>query len=219
MNCPTCGGTGKWPTYRKLCPVCNATGTLPNTRVNNALCVLCTGTGKYPTHDNLCPKCEGWGRLPPETKEIIALIVEAGLPRTAHLQLSDLLEGLRGEVWVCDPYYGTASLLRLDELRNCGPIRFLTCRPDNKEAAFITRALKEFVSERPRVEFRRIDPCNLHDRYLLTDDEIIILGHGLKDIGGKQSFVVRLSKTRCEDLMRALRFSFEENWKRSVPLV
>ena len=126
---------------------------------------------------------------------------------------------MSGALRICDPFYGTGSLYRLDLLAHCGPIRFLTLHADNKEQSFINRALKEFVSQHPQVEFRRSASLDLHDRYVLTDEELVILGHGLKDIGKKESFIIRLGKDVCGDLIETLSQSFDGRWNASTPLL
>ncbi len=218
MRCPTCDGGGKWPNILHICPVCDGGGKLPDMGFDWRVCPVCEERGTHPNILHLCPKCKGWGRLRNETGGITAFYVEAGKPRMAHLELSKTFEHINGEVLICDPYYGTGSLLRLDSLRNSGPIRFLTHEADSRERSFIGRTLKEFALERPHVEFRQTSARDLHDRYILTNEEIVILGHGLKDIGSKESFIIRLTKPICADLMRILRSSFEEKWKRAVPL-
>ncbi|MGO9255763.1 MAG: hypothetical protein ACLQU1_05610 [Bryobacteraceae bacterium] len=53
---------------------------------------------------------------------------------------------------------------------------------------------------------------------MLTDDEVIILGHGLKDVGKKESFVIRLSNDACGDLIDALKLSFDTKWTAGTPI-
>ena len=134
------------------------------------------------------------------------------------MEMAALFKELRGELCVCDPYYGTGSLVRLSGLIHCQPIRFLTQRADSKEQSFIGKALKEFTDQYAHVQFRQCASKDLHDRYLLTETELVILGHGLKDIGGKDSFVIRLDTNICEDVIKTLSQSFNEKWSLATPL-
>jgi hypothetical protein len=47
---------------------------------------------------------------------------------------------------------------------------------------------------------------------------MLLLGHGLKDIGGKESSVVRLNKTLVPDLTASLGNSFDSLWAVSTPI-
>jgi len=42
---------------------------------------------------------------------------------------------------------------------------------------------------------------------------MFLLGHGLKDIGGKESFVIRLNKELAPNLIKDVRSKFDERWK------
>lgn len=46
----------------------------------------------------------------------------------------------------------------------------------------------------------------------------VILGHGLKDIGGKNSFAIRLNTSICEDSIKTLSPTFNANWNAASPL-
>ena len=139
-------------------------------------------------------------------------MIEAGKPRTAHFHLQKVFAELTGSVQVCDPYYGTGSLLRLDLLANCKEVRFLTRTPDSGEKAILPRAIAEFKKENPHMHFRCSELGDFHDRFVLSDTEIILLGHGLKDLGNKESFVVRLPDSLAHDVIATARFSFELKW-------
>ena len=58
----------------------------------------------------------------------------------------------------------------------------------------------------------------MHDRYVLTDDMLILVGHGLKDIGGKESFVIRLDGEVARDLIATLAPSFDAKWASASPI-
>jgi hypothetical protein len=144
--------------------------------------------------------------------------IEAGKPWTGHLEVANVLQRLSGEVRVCDPYYGTKSLGRLHELAHCTLVRFLTKNPDGKEKSFLPSRIADFVKEYPQFELREYGGNDLHDRFIVTSDEFILLGHGLKDIGNKESFVVRLNRKHAGDLIDSLHNSFDAKWTTATPL-
>lgn len=79
--------------------------------------------------------------------------------------------------------------------------------------------MKDFKKERPNVELRlAARPHDLHDRYVLSDAKILIIGHGLKDIGTKESFVIVLPQTLAGDLLDDVQESFDEKWAKATPL-
>jgi hypothetical protein len=219
MKCPVCNGTGNWPNYNKLCQRCEGTGELPDYRRGNRTCPLCLGTGKWPSLRELCPTCEGWGLLPDEKVDsLVALFVKAGTPHKTRLKLKSLFKSIKGDIRICDPYYGQRSLIVLDSLTHCNSILFLTKTPDSRETTFINQVLVEFQSQNPIVEFRKYQGHELHDRYILSDDELVILGHGLKDIGSKDSCIVRLDKNLASGIMQDIRTSFDQKWVKADPI-
>jgi hypothetical protein len=139
--------------------------------------------------------------------------VESGQPRTARRRLGEELAGLKGIVRICDPYYGVKTLDSLDHLPQSCKVRFLTAKA-NESARKFGGALRDYRKERPNTEFRRAaNPSELHDRYILANDRLLILGHGLKDIGGKESFIIRLNESLVVDLVSEMRKSFDVKWQ------
>lgn len=144
--------------------------------------------------------------------------VEGGKPRTARLRLGEILVQLKGMVRLCDPYYGVKTLDTLDHLPPASNFRFLTGKT-TESARKVTGAIRDFKKERPKAEFRVAAAAHeLHDRYALTKECLLILGHGLKDIGGKESFVIRVDRELAPDLLNEVREKFDERWKAAKPL-
>lgn len=144
--------------------------------------------------------------------------VEAGKPRTARQQLAALLTPLVGDVRISDPYYGIRSLDSLALITSATRVRFLTARTNEKQAD-LARAITDFRREHPNVELRAAaTPSTMHDRYIVAADTLIIVGHGLKDIGGKESFVIRLDAEVAQDLLSELRASFDAKWATATPI-
>lgn len=225
VQCKPCQGTGKAYGYGLgVCTACDGRGSRPRDRQRTDPCAWCGATGLNPaTGSDRCSLCDGFGlRYPPdwEANEDGPLVwfVQAGKPRTAHLLLKDVFTKLSGHIRICDPYYGKGSLLRLDLLTHCGPIQFLTREPGGGETTTLPQEIREYQKQYS-VRFRLLQGKDLHDRYLLTSDELILLGHGLKDIGGRESFLVRLSESMCSDLIEQVRQSFDDKWSNAEPLL
>ena len=221
VKCLVCDGDGKSSVYPgQQCDYCKGFGRRPDDPSRTEPCKPCDGSGK--STQNLgyaCVYCQGYGLVAPPGFDSppvdgpLVVFVEAGTPRTAHLRLEEIFRKLSGEVLVCDPYYGRGSLYRLDLLDHCSPIRFLTQKPDQNETQTLPTALSEWKRQHGNVEFRRHTGRDLHDRFVLTDDELIMLGHGLKDIGGKDSFIIRIGRDVAGDTIDTVRNSFESKWQ------
>lgn len=146
------------------------------------------------------------------------VLIEGGKPRTARLRLGETLQQLKGTIQICDPYYGVKTLDTLDHLPPNARIQFLTAR-SNEPPRKISGAIRDFRKERPLAEFRIVaSPNEIHDRYVLSEGRLLILGHGLKDIGGKESFIVELGKNLAPDLIRAVRERFDSRWKQATSM-
>lgn len=227
MDCPPCNGTGKaWEILGQKCPRCRGIGRIDAKYETWPICRRCEGSGRENRILNeLCSTCGGYGHLPPESvpgaqgHALSVFFIEAGKPHTAHDELSSFFEKLQGCVRVCDPYYGVASLYRLALLQNCRSVLFLTKTPDSHERSFLPASLREYKVEHPEVEFRQCQGREVHDRFVLAEDELILLGHGLKDIGKKESFVVKINKELAGDVIDCVRASFDDKWNDAVSLV
>jgi hypothetical protein len=149
--------------------------------------------------------------------ELTVLHIDGTTPRTDRRDLGRLLADLRGDVRVCDPYYGVRSLETLELFPTTSAVQLLTSRTTESQAK-LAGPLKDFRKERPSVEIRLAPPGDVHDRYVLTDRRILIVGHGLKDVGTKESFVVALDRVLAPDLLDSVRRSFDEKWQTATPL-
>ncbi len=138
--------------------------------------------------------------------------IEKNQPRTARLELGEILKKLTGVIRICDPYYGVRTLDLLDNIPVKTKVKFLTSKT-NETGRKLQGALKDFKKERPNMEFRLAGKnAGLHDRFVITNNLILILGHGLKDVGGKESFIIRLDKDLVPDLIKTTIKSFDSKW-------
>lgn len=148
------------------------------------------------------------------------LYFQPGQRYTSKRLLSvNILNSLTGETKIVDPYCGERTLDVILEIKN-RPIKFLTkieiLQPKARER--FLRELKEFKIENPDIEFREYPYNDLHDRYIISSNNLTLLGHSIKDLGSKESFAVALTETNFKNTYDALRESFDRRWKQSNPL-
>lgn len=128
----------------------------------------------------------------------------------------NILSGLEGDLGIVDPY---CSIRSLDVLSVSGAknVKFLT-RLQNlskkNEQQFI-RELKDFNSEGRSIEFRNYTAADIHDRYIISSDAVVILGHSIKDLGAKESFAVVLNKEGNRNIFDSLVEGFNRRWKKA----
>jgi hypothetical protein len=139
--------------------------------------------------------------------------VEANTPRTARKKLDELLKDIKGDVRVCDPYYGSRTFDVLELFPKSSAVLFLSGFTSEKISK-LQSILSDFKKERPKTEIRIVDNVkDLHDRYILCDDSFMIIGHGIKDIGNKDSFIIKIDKTLSPDLWQQIKNNFDHRWK------
>ncbi len=142
---------------------------------------------------------------------------EQGRPWTAKKKLADVAQSVRGDLLITDPYYGERTLPSLYEFADRpGKVRFITCET-NENTAKLAASFHDLMKEKANIEVRIFpNKGDIHDRYVLGDDALVLVGHGFKDLGGKESFVVRLSDAIAKDIMDTVRAVFEDRWAKSA---
>lgn len=133
-----------------------------------------------------------------------------------RLLSKDILGNLKGELRIVDPYCSERTLDILTYIEN-EHVKFLTrvdnIRKNGKER--FLRELRDFKSEKPNVEFRNYPNTDIHDRYIISSDSLVILGHSIKDIGGRESFAITLNKDASKNIVEAITENFNRRWKQS----
>jgi hypothetical protein len=109
----------------------------------------------------------------------------------------------------------------LDSLEKIGKktnVRFLT-QKTSESGRKLSAALRDFKREFKNVEIRVADnTVKLHDRYIIDGKKLNIIGHGLKDIGNCDSFVIVLEKDLASDLIHQIRKTFTAYWSKATAL-
>lgn len=145
---------------------------------------------------------------------------EPGKRYTSKRVLSNnVFAGLGGELRIVDPYCGQRCLDVLADLGDRS-IKFLTRLNNltNKDSARFLRDLKDFKHEHASAEFRSYGGVDIHDRYILSFQHLVLLGHSIKDMGAKESFAIRLDKDTSADVYQTLKVNFDSRWAGSEPL-
>jgi hypothetical protein len=152
------------------------------------------------------------------TGNLKVVYIEPNTPRTAKRKLKQLISNISGIVKISDPFYGERSFDTLELLADHCTIKFLTSHTSENNGK-IQRIYKDFHNEYQNTEIR-IYPnrSDLHDRYLLWDDGLILIGHGIKDIGNKESFAIVIKKDLIEDIHKSVENNFDSKWNQSKQL-
>ncbi len=145
------------------------------------------------------------------------IYVQAGTPRTARNQLKSFLSELKGHVKICDPYYGIRTFDILELIPKSCNVFFLTVNT-NENVGSLKRIIKDFIIEHPKTNIRQYNGNDIHDRYIITDSSFILVGHGIKDIGNKDSFVIKIEKSFAPDLWFQISNLFNNKWSNSISL-
>jgi hypothetical protein len=134
--------------------------------------------------------------------------------------VNEILKGLKGDLRIVDPYCGKRTLDILGNLQGRS-VHFLT-RIENikneKERKELLRDLNDFKSEYKTIEFRNHLDKDIHDRYIISEDSLVLLGHGLNDLGGKESFAIVLDKIESMNVVEAVEENFAIRWNKAIPL-
>jgi len=183
------------------------------------LCPICIGSGKDPFKERQfilpepCPKCKGLGRIPPVSLKKdeggLSILCISGIePFTDYIKISEIFQNLSGTIEICDTYFGEDSLTLLGKIPKERNVRCLIGMK-----AKIPASLSKFKKEFPHVKFKQHINDDFHDRYIIDDNFLIILGHGLKDIGQKkESFLIKIQRSLVTDIVDLLRTKFNERW-------
>ena len=199
-KCRRCGGTGR------TCVRCNAKGKLEGPSGGWIECDVCDGYG--------------WGEplraLPVGTPHSDVWLVKGGKPYSVQKPLANVLKTLRGDVCVCDPYFGPGVLDALVALKDCDSVRCLTREFGNGGKPVAEEQIKIFRKDHPAAEFRVSNSGDLRDRYVLAETRLLLLGHGLRDFGNKESFVIVLDEEFTP--IKTVKDAFETHWEAAQPL-
>jgi RecJ-like exonuclease len=213
VPCRYCKGSGRDPQKAELCEVCDGDGEVELDGRDSSNCRVCGGTGRNPFGSGPCTKCGGKGFLYVETPPDRILFFNGKTPYSDRRKLSEVLSQITGVVRVCEGYLGTGSLTLFEHIPKAVQVQVLV-----GQRSSIPSELTHFKTEYPNFEFRKDTQKGIHDRYVLDDGGILILGHGFKDAGTKDSFALRLDKSVIGDMLTEVMSSFDSKWSNATPI-
>lgn len=130
-----------------------------------------------------------------------------------------IIEQLKGDLCIVDPFYGSGTFYVLEKFGKKRKIRFLSCSLDSQEQNNITKFgidLTRFRKEFKNIQMKKYDKgYELHDRYIIADNALVVIGHGIKDLANKESFVAFLPENVVGGFLPILKKGFEDRWKKS----
>lgn len=133
-----------------------------------------------------------------------------------RLLVKSILMNLKGDLKFIDPYIDIRTLDLLKDLNN-SEIRVLcklTYLRETQRNRFL-RELKDFLIENKNFSFKNYKNKDLHDRYIISEGSVILIGHSIKDLGAKESFAVVLDKKTNIDVYKILNSNYDERWNLS----
>ncbi len=120
---------------------------------------------------------------------IRTLVIDGTKPwQDRHCKLPMIARRLSGRICIVDKYYGRGTLALLNHFRHGSPLHFLTGRTSEDRNAF-ARELYDFRKEVPALEVRVFPRQNeLHDRYVISDRAVVVVGTALRISARKSHF-------------------------------
>lgn len=132
------------------------------------------------------------------------LLIEPSKALQATLTLHSLLGALSGRILICDPYLDCASVEHLGACPVGAHVMFLT--KNVREGGKVRRLVAAARIEGRNIEVRVDSTGTLHDRYVIDDECLLILGSSLNGFGKKQCFVTKITGS-MRDAVRELFYS------------
>ena len=131
----------------------------------------------------------------------------------------DIVNMLSGDLCIVDQFYGNGTFYLLEKFGKERKIRFLSGQLGNEELQNINKFqinLKKFKSEFKNIKMKKYDKFyELHDRYIIADNALVVVGYGIKDFANKESFVIFLPKNTTTKFLPTIKSIFEKRWKKS----
>ena len=143
-----------------------------------------------------------------------AFYFEPGTRYTAKKLLKNqVFNGLTGSLRILDPYCSEKTLDVLTNLKD-RPMKVLTQLGNLRERdkGKFVRDVADFKTENPNVEFRNYPNADIHDRYIISEDKVTLIGHSMKYLGAKESFAVVLGRGYYREIYDALNDNFIRRW-------
>lgn len=117
----------------------------------------------------------------------------------AYVFVCDLIESAKRRIVLIDNYVDYSSLLQLDKRSSGVSATVLTSEKNNK----ISGDIKRHNSQYPNIEVRYYQ--KVHDRFLIIDDTIYLIGASLKDLGKKLFGFTKMESMTADELLSGIK--------------
>jgi len=146
-----------------------------------------------------------------DSKNII--LIEPNKPYSGKKIVADkIFNTMAGTIKICDPYFSIKLLDHIYSFFNKNQkIEILTFNIIDKPKGNILRNLGDLRREGYDINIRKYSSSELHDRYIIDENNAWLSGYGFNDIGAKECFFVLLGK----DIRQSLLSMFNNRWKSS----
>jgi DNA-binding PadR family transcriptional regulator len=157
--------------------------------------------------------------LQKDLKKIQAYFWKAGNLYNPRRSIFEITSSLKGEIRIVDPYCGVRTLDFLEDIgKKTRMLTRLEKINDERKREKVKRDIQAFLQANSHIEIRNASSDTIHDRYIFSNGELVILGQGIKDLGNKDSFVIIIEKDLGENLIDTLIANFEEKWRTSTKI-
>lgn len=151
-------------------------------------------------------------------KDVEIFYISGNSPWTdRNERLSEFLKKLNGEIIIVEAHYGLGTFHVLENFQKGQKVKFLTAQLGaNENEDKVEKELKRFKREFPDIELKRYPKFyEFHDRYILSSNMLVWVGHGIKDFGDKECFLIGISREKISEISQILEERFKERWGKS----
>ncbi len=222
IDCAYCGGTARVKvssfSFAK-CPVCIGKGQIEAPPADERLpCRYCQSSGALKTNafsKKPCTECGGQGFIhepPTDSQNSMAVIhLKGDKPYSDRKEIEEILQSLKGHVRICETYLNEQSLDLMKHIPSSCEVQILV--GPRVSLSSLSGTLNLFKNEYGNFEFRQYTTTGLHDRYIIDDESLMILGYGLQRVGiGSESFVIILNNVWIDDMKNGVISEFDRKW-------
>ena len=158
----------------------------------------------------------GIDQLPSEDREVGSIFIEANKPfKTKSILLQNVFGGMKGVVKICDPYFDSSTLDFLyRNFSNKVQIQLLTQTVKDVPTGSLKAQIKELEKEGYKIEVKVYLSSELHDRYVMTVEDLWLSANSFNGLGNKESFITKVGS----DIKDSVLATFNSRWKSSKAL-
>ena len=130
--------------------------------------------------------------LPPKEKVFVE-----GKMLDAQVELTRIVKMAKSRIVLIDNYIDERTLMLLGNRREKVSCMVYTLKPNSPK---LTPALKNYASEFPSLPIALKGYKKSHDRFLIIDDDVYMLGNSVKDFGNAWGAVIKMEMNKKEIL-------------------